>query len=123
MIKRRSFLAMLGIGAGAATAGAKVAVPAVEPVMPLAVEAAAPVASAVSVVVPSYWVKMPVSVNLTQEQLDICTVCLIDPVEYASNLLALKQEGKIDGPVDVNLEEQIQREIEKKKDFTLLKTI
>ena len=116
MMKRRSFLAMLGIGAGAATAGAKAAIPAVEAVeaAPLAV---ADTVATTAVTVPTYMVRMPVSVSLTQEQVDLCSAWNMSPVEYAKNLLDLKQEGKIEAEVNTSLEMEVSREMARKMEF------
>jgi hypothetical protein len=110
MMKRRSFLAMLGLGASAATTVAKAAIPAAVEAAPLAV---AETVATTAVTVPTYMVRMPVSVSLTQEQVDLCSAWNMSPVEYAKNLLDLKQEGKIEAEVSTSLNMEVQREMER----------
>jgi len=101
MMKRRSFLAMLGLGAGAATAGAKAAIPAAVEAAPLAV---AETVATTAVTVPTYMVRMPVTVALTSEQIELCELWGMSAEKYAKNLLDLKNEGKITGNVDADLD-------------------
>jgi len=103
MLKRRSFLAMLGL-APVAPALSKLSAE------PVAAEAVAETGGYVlskelaeGMVMAN--VRMPVKIGLTQEQVDLCAELGMDINEYAKNLLALKKEGKIEG--DVNLDADI----------------
>lgn len=88
MIKRRSFLAMLGIvPAVPALAAAK----AVE-TAPIATQAVTQTAIETTVMAK---IAMPVKIGLTQEQVDLCEIMKMDIREYAKHLLELKQEGLI----------------------------
>ena len=93
MIKRRSFLAMLGLAPMAAVTKA-VPEPLAAPVAP-AIETAAE-----GVVMAN--VRMPVRVSLTAEQVQIAESWGMPVWEYAKHLMALKREGKIEAPVKLS---------------------
>jgi len=114
MLKRRSFLAMLGL-APVAPALAKL------PAKPLAapiVKTAAP--TAIEGVVMAN-VRMPIKIGLTQEQVDFCEIAGLDINEYAKNLLELKKHGRIEGSVGVD--EKLLEGITNKPEFAKPKTI
>ena len=113
MLKRRSFLAMLGLAPVALTTKAApepLAAPIVETATPTAIE---------GVVMAN--VRMPVKIGLTQEQVDFCEIAGLDINEYAQNLLELKKYGRIEGPVGVD--EELLEGITDKPEFAKPKTI
>lgn len=112
MIKRRSFLAMLGLAPMAAVTKA-VPEPLAAPVAP-AIETAAE-----SVVMAN--VRMPIKIGLTQEQVSFCEAAGIDINDYAKNLLELKKHGRIEGPV--NVDDKLLEGITNKPEFSKPKTI
>lgn len=114
MLKRRSFLAMIGL-APVAPALAKLPT---EPVAAPVVEAAIP-ATTEAVVMAN--VRMPVKIGLTQEQVDFCEAAGLDIAEYARNLLELKKHGRIEGPV--NVDDDLLENITNKPDFAKPKTV
>lgn len=104
---RRSFLALLGLGAGAATKS----VAAVEPIAP-AMPIVPPVAEvpSVPVTVPDFPVRMPVRVSLTKEQIEFCEAIGMNPVQYAKNLIELDKAGKLETTtVNMQLEAELEQ--------------
>lgn len=95
MLKRRSFLAMLGLSP---------AMPALAATAP--VEAAMPVVEAAAEGVVMANVSMPVKVSLTKEQVEMAESMGMPVWEYAKNLMALKREGKIEAPVHISADVQ-----------------
>lgn len=109
MIKRRSFLALLGFGAGAAATGVKEIAPAVADA-PLVVEV-----PTISVTVPDFPVRMPVTVSLTREQVEFCEIIGMDPIKYARNLIELDKAGKLETTsISMQLEAEL-NQIDNKK--------
>ena len=91
-IKRRSFLAMLGLAPVAIATKAEL----ITPANPEIVEAAAE-----GVVMAN--VRVPVKIGLTQEQADFCSEIGMDVHEYAKNLHELKQLNLIEGEVNTTV--------------------
>ena len=91
MLKRRSFLAMLGLSPAMPALAAKEPLAEVVTVQePLAAEAAV-MAN----------VRMPVQVGLTQAQVDFAEAIGMPVWEYAKNLMILKEQGRIEGDVRI----------------------
>ena len=102
MMKRRSFLALLGFGAGAAATATTETVAAVADA-PLVVEV-----PKIPITVPDYPVRMPVTISLTKEQVELCEIIGMNPMQYARNLIALDKEGKLEATkVDMKLEAEM----------------
>ena len=113
MIKRRSFLAMLGFTPVALATKSKpepLAAPIIETASPAAVE---------GMVMAN--VRMPIKIGLTQEQVDFCEIAGLDINEYAKNLLELKKNGEIEGPI--NVDEELLEGITNKPEFAKPRTI
>ena len=105
---RRSFLALLGLGAGAATKPAQaMAAPVAAPVVP-----PIPEVPTIPVTVPDYPVRMPVKISLTKEQVEFCEAIGMHPVQYARNLIELDKEGKLE-TTSVNM--QLEAELDEMK--------
>jgi len=105
MMLRRSFLAMLGIGAGAATSAAKSVAPVIADA-PVVAPVVGNVTTAVTV--PDYTVRMPVRISLTREQVEFCEAIGMHPVDYARNLIELSKEGKLEtSSVNMQLEAEL----------------
>jgi DMSO/TMAO reductase YedYZ molybdopterin-dependent catalytic subunit len=103
-MERRSFLALLGLGAASSGSVAKSALVESAPIVPT------PVAVATTqVTVPSYMVRMPVTVSLTPEQIEAAEISNMSVLQYAQELLKAKQRNEIEGEVDSRLEYDVER--------------
>ena len=93
MLKRRSFLALLGIAPAMPALAATKAVEAA----PIATETA--IATTEATVMAK--VAMPVKIKLSKQQVEFCEIIGMDIREYAKNLLELKRAGQIQGNFDI----------------------
>ena len=92
MLKRRSFLAMLGFAPVAATLKSEPAAAAPEPLVETLPYQ--------EVALPAYKVSIPLKIPLTKEQVELCEMMNMNPVDYAKNLLELVEMGQIESDLD-----------------------